>query len=162
IVELLGDPRIDKLVHDAKTARRALRRAGADLEGVELDTVIASYLVNASRRQHLLDDLATERLGLEIPALPATDRRQQDVLPSLQCSHLKQSICRLSGSGYSTDAAVLEEPRVAHPGIDKILEYREVEKLRSTYADGLGPLIDRDGRIHTTFNQTVASTGRLS
>jgi DNA polymerase-1 len=46
--------------------------------------------------------------------------------------------------------------------IDKILEYREVEKLRSTYAEGLGPLIERDGRIHTTFNQTVASTGRLS
>src|SRR5262249_33774939 len=50
----------------------------------------------------------------------------------------------------------------AHPVVEKILEYREVEKLRPTYADGLGPLIDGDGRIHTTYEQAVASTGRLS
>jgi DNA polymerase-1 len=259
IVELLGDPGIGKLVHDAKTARRALRRAGADLRGVEMDTVIASYLSNASRRQHLLDDLATERLGLEIPALPAPDRRHKDVLPTLDerlaragtsavatlrlAALFREELDRLglsklfreielplvdvlvdmeeagikvdtsylatlaaefgsevariereaheavghefginspkqlqellfielklprgrrTGTGYSTDAAVLEELRGSHPVVEKILEYREVEKLRSTYADGLGPLIDRGGRIHTTFNQTVASTGRLS
>ena len=259
IVELLADPHIGKLVHDAKTARRALRRAGADLHGIEMDTVIASYLANASRRQHLLDDLATERLGLEVPALPAPDRRHKDLLPTLDerlaragtsavatlrlaalfredldrlglarlfreielplvdvlvqmeeagikvdtqylatlateftaevariereaheavghefginspkqlqellFTELKLPRGRRTGTGYSTDAAVLEELRGAHPVVDKILEYREVEKLRSTYAEGLGPLIDRDGRIHTTFNQTVASTGRLS
>jgi DNA polymerase I len=259
IVELLGDPRIGKVVHDAKTARRALRRAGADLLGIEMDTVIASYLANASRRQHLLDDLATERLGLEVPALPAPDRRHKDILPTLDerlaragtsavatlrlaalfrddldrlglaklyreielplvdvlvhmeeagisvdtkylatlaveftsevariereaydavghdfginspkqlqellFTELKLPRGRRTGTGYSTDAAVLEELRGAHPVIDKIFEYREVEKLRSTYAEGLGPLIERDGRIHTTFNQTVASTGRLS
>ena len=259
IVELLADPGVGKLVHDAKTARRALRRAGADLLGIEMDVVIASYLANASRRQHLLDDLATERLDLEIPALPVPDRRHKDVLPTLDerlaragtsavatlrlavlfredldrlglarlfreielplvdvlvqmeeagikvdtrylatlateftgevarieheaheavghefginspkqlqellFTELKLPRGRRTGTGYSTDAAVLEELRGAHPVIDKILEYREVEKLRSTYAEGLGPLIDRDGRIHTTFNQTVASTGRLS
>ncbi len=259
IIELLADPRIGKLVHDGKTARRALRRAGADLMGIEMDTVIASYLANASRRQHLLDDLATERLGLEVPALPLPDRRHKDVLPTLDerlaragtaavatgrlaalfredlerlglatlfreielplvdvlvhmeeagikvdtrylatlavefagevgriereahaavghefginspkqlqellFTELKLPRGRRTGTGYSTDAAVLEELRGAHPVVDKILEYREVEKLRSTYAEGLGPLIDGDGRIHTTFNQTVASTGRLS
>jgi DNA polymerase-1 len=259
IVELLADPRVGKLVHDAKTARRALRRAGADLLGIEMDVVIASYLANASRRQHLLDDLSTERLNLEIPALPVPDRRHKDLLPTLDerlaragtsavatlrlaalfredldrlglaklfreielplvdvlvhieeagikvdtrylatlaveftgevariereahdavghefginspkqlqellFTELKLPRGRRTGTGYSTDAAVLEELRGAHPVIDKILEYREVEKLRSTYAEGLGPLIDRDGRIHTTFNQTVASTGRLS
>ena len=259
IAELLADPSIGKLVHDAKTARRALRRAGADLHGIELDTMIASYLTNASRRGHALDDLATERLHLEIPALPVPDRKRKDLLPSLDerlaragtaavatfqlaalyrgeldrlgldrlfraielplvdvlvdmeeagikvdtaylaelavefagevariereahasvghafgissskqlqellFTELKLPRGRRTGTGFSTDAAVLEELRGAHPVVDKILEYREVEKLRSTYADGLRPLIDPGGRIHTTFNQTVASTGRLS
>ncbi|MHB8631196.1 MAG: DNA polymerase I [Candidatus Limnocylindria bacterium] len=259
IVELLADPSVQKLVHDVKTARRALRRAGADLHGVAMDTMIASYLANASRRQHLLDDLATERLGLDIPALPVPDRKHKGVLPALDLrlaragtaatatlrlaglfrddlerlglavlfgeielplvdvlvrmeeagikvdtqylatlagefvgevariereaheavghafginspkqlqellfTELKLPRGRRTGTGFSTDAAVLEELRGSHPVIDRILEYREVEKLRSTYADGLGPLVDQDGRIHTTFNQTVASTGRLS
>ena len=259
IVELLADPAIGTLVHDAKTARRALRRAGADLSGIELDTMIASYLTNASRRGHVLDDLATERLHLDIPALPVSDRKHNDLLPTLDerlaragtaavatsrlaalyrdeldrlgleklfreielplvdvlvlmeeagikvdtrylaelavefagevariereahesvghafgisspkqlqellFTELKLPRGRRTGTGFSTDAAVLEELRGAHPVVDKILEYREVEKLRSTYAEGLGPLIDREGRIHTTFNQTVASTGRLS
>ncbi len=259
IVELLADPGIAKVVHDAKTARRALRRAGADLHGIELDTMIASYLTNASRRGHVLDDLATERLHLDIPALPVPDRKHKDLLPTLDerlaragtaavatfrlsdlyrdeldrlgleklfreielplvdvlvemeeaginvdtryladlaiefagevariereahesvghafgisspkqlqellFTELKLPRGRRTGTGFSTDAAVLEELRGAHPVVDKILEYREVEKLRSTYAEGLGPLIDREGRIHTTFNQTVASTGRLS
>ena len=259
IIELLADPDIGKVVHDAKTARRALRRAGADLAGIELDTMIASYLSNASRRGHVLDDLATERLHLDIPALPVPDRKHKDLLPTLDerlaragtaamatsrlaalyrdeldrlgldrlfreielplvdvlvlmeeagikvdtrylaelavefagevariereahdsvghafgisspkqlqellFTELKLPRGRRTGTGFSTDAAVLEELRGAHPVVDKILEYREVEKLRSTYAEGLGPLIDREGRLHTTFNQTVASTGRLS
>jgi len=230
------------------------------VDGIAMDTVIASYLVNASRRQHVLDDLSTERLGLEIPALPVPDRKNKDRVPTLDerlgragtaavatlrlgellaadlarlgleplyrtvelplvdvlvrmeevgiavdtgyladlateftaevariereahaavghefginspkqleellFTELRLPRGRRNKTGYSTDAAVLEELRGAHPVIDLILEYREVEKLRSTYAEGLGPLIDRaTGRIHTTFNQTVAATGRLS
>src|SRR5256885_13778034 len=53
--------------------------------------------------------------------------------------------------------------RSTHPVIEKILEYREIEKLRSTYAEGLGGLVDPETRrVHTTFEQTVAATGRLS
>ncbi len=260
LAALLADPATAVVVHDAKVARRALRRHGADLAGIAMDTVIASYLVNASRRQHLLDDLATERLGLELPALPLPDRKNKDRLPTLDeraarggtaavatlrlgellaadlvrlgleplyrsvelplvdvlvrmeeagiavdtgyladlatefttevariereahaavghefglnspkqleellFSELRLPRGRRNKTGYSTDATVLEELRGAHPVIERILEYREVEKLRSTYAEGLGPLIDRStGRIHTTFNQTVAATGRLS
>ena len=263
LAALLADPATSVVVHDAKIARRALRRHGADLpsvDGIAMDTVIASYLVNASRRQHVLDDLSTERLGLEIPALPVPDRKNKDRVPTLDerlgragtaavatlrlgellaadlarlgleplyrtvelplvdvlvrmeevgiavdtgyladlateftaevariereahaavghefginspkqleellFTELRLPRGRRNKTGYSTDAAVLEELRGAHPVIDLILEYREVEKLRSTYAEGLGPLIDRaTGRIHTTFNQTVAATGRLS
>ncbi len=66
-------------------------------------------------------------------------------------------------TGYSTDAAVLEKLRTKHPIIEDILEYRTLAKLKSTYAEGLLPMINPEtGRIHTTFHQTVTATGRLS
>jgi DNA polymerase I len=65
-------------------------------------------------------------------------------------------------TGYSTDASSLEKLAGQHAIIDHLLAYREVEKLRSTYGDGLLAEVAPDGRIHATFNQTVARTGRLS
>lgn len=65
-------------------------------------------------------------------------------------------------TGFSTDAASLEKLAGQHPIIEHLLAYREVEKLRSTYGDGLLAEVGPDGRIHATFNQTVARTGRLS
>jgi DNA polymerase I len=67
------------------------------------------------------------------------------------------------GRAPSTDADVLEKLRDHHPIIDALLRYRELAKLKSTYLDALPPLVDpRDGRIHTTYNQVGAATGRLS
>src|SRR5207244_8542734 len=65
-------------------------------------------------------------------------------------------------TGFSTDASSLEKLKGQHAIIDKLLRYREVEKLRSTYGDSLLGEVAADGRIHATFNQTVARTGRLS
>ena len=65
-------------------------------------------------------------------------------------------------TGYSTDAATLERLRGEHPVIEKILSYREVEKLRSTYGEGLLASVGPEDRIRATFKQTVARTGRLS
>ena len=65
-------------------------------------------------------------------------------------------------TGYSTDAQTLEKMRGEHPIIDLLLAYREVEKLRGTYGESLLSEVAADGRIHATFNQTVARTGRLS
>ncbi|MFP4513233.1 MAG: DNA polymerase I [Acidimicrobiales bacterium] len=65
-------------------------------------------------------------------------------------------------TGFSTDAASLEKLLGQHPIIEHLLRYREVEKLRSTYGEGLMAEVAADGRIHATFNQTVARTGRLS
>lgn len=62
----------------------------------------------------------------------------------------------------STNAAVLQKLEEAHPIIGALLEYRELEKLRSTYVDALLPLVDPDGRVRGTFNQMAAATGRLS
>ena len=65
-------------------------------------------------------------------------------------------------TGYSTAADVLEKLAVDYPLVSKILEYRQLAKLKSTYADGLANFIEEDGRIHTNFQQTVTATGRLS
>lgn len=65
-------------------------------------------------------------------------------------------------TGYSTAADVLEKLAADYPVVRKILDYRQVAKLKSTYADGLGAFIREDGRIHGTFNQTITATGRIS
>ena len=65
-------------------------------------------------------------------------------------------------TGYSLDAQSLARLANAHPVVDTLLRYREVEKLRSTYGEGLLAEVAPDGRIHASFNQTVARTGRLS
>ena len=70
---------------------------------------------------------------------------------------------RKTKSGYSTDANVLEGLRDQHPVVPKILEFRQLSKLKGTYVDALPLLVDaRTHRVHTSFNQTVAATGRLS
>ncbi|MEE1244364.1 MAG: DNA polymerase I [Acutalibacteraceae bacterium] len=65
-------------------------------------------------------------------------------------------------SGYSTNAEVLEDLKDKHPAVSLLLEYRQLAKLKSTYTDGLQNCVAEDGRIHTTFNQTEARTGRIS
>jgi len=66
-------------------------------------------------------------------------------------------------TGYSTNAEVLEEMRAAHPVVERVLTYRMWSKIRSTYLEGIGALIRPEtGRVHTTFNQMVTATGRLS
>ena len=65
-------------------------------------------------------------------------------------------------TGYSTAADVLEKLAPEYPLVAQILEYRQLAKLKSTYADGLANYIGEDGRIHSTFNQTITATGRIS
>ena len=65
-------------------------------------------------------------------------------------------------TGASTDADSLQKLVDQHPIIEELLRYREVEKLRNTYAEALPPLVEADGRIHAVLNQTIASTGRIS
>ncbi|MGI5917981.1 MAG: DNA polymerase I, partial [Anaerolineae bacterium] len=72
-------------------------------------------------------------------------------------------VARRTRTGYSTDVSVLEGLRDKHPIVEAILEYRQLEKIKGTYVDALPALIHpRTGRVHTSFNQTGTSTGRLS
>ena len=84
-----------------------------------------------------------------------------DQLRTILFDKLGLPISKKTSTGKpSTDASVLK--KLDHPLVDALLEYRELEKLRSTYVDGYLPLIDPDGRIRTRFNQMAAATGRLS
>ena len=75
---------------------------------------------------------------------------------------MKLPIAKKTKTGYSTSADILDKLRSEDPIIPKILEYRQVTKLKSTYADGLPVYIEEDGRIHGKFNQTITATGRIS
>lgn len=76
--------------------------------------------------------------------------------------HLTLPNGKKTKTGYSTAADVLEKLAPDYPIVSKILEYRQLTKLKSTYADGLANYIQEDGRIHGKFNQTVTATGRIS
>ncbi|WP_461812827.1 DNA polymerase I [Faecalimonas sp.] len=76
--------------------------------------------------------------------------------------HLELPNGKKTKTGYSTAADVLEKLAPDYPIVSKILEYRQLAKLKSTYADGLANYIQKDGRIHGKFNQTVTATGRIS
>lgn len=75
---------------------------------------------------------------------------------------MKLPFAKKTKTGYSTSADILEKLRGEDPIIPKILEYRQVTKLKSTYADGLAVYIESDNRIHGKFNQTITATGRIS
>ncbi len=76
---------------------------------------------------------------------------------------LKLPVYKKTKSGYSTDVDILEKLKGQHPVIEKILEYRTLMKLNSTYVDGLIPYINaKTGRIHSHFHQTITATGRIS
>ena len=75
---------------------------------------------------------------------------------------LQLPVKKKTKTGYSTNIDVLQSLRHAHPIVPKVIEYRQLTKLKSTYVDGLEKVIRPDGRIHSSFHQTVTATGRLS
>jgi DNA polymerase I len=126
----------------------------------------AGVRVDVAELKHLADGLAEEvhRLEEEIQEL-AGERFVVNSTPQLrEILFVKLGLTpqKRTKTGFSTDAQTLEKLRGDHPIIDSLLRYREVEKLRSTYGESLLAEVAADGRIHATFNQTVARTGRLS
>jgi DNA polymerase-1 len=237
--------------HHVKEAMRSLLPLGIDLTGLEMDTGVAAYLLDASTGEYELAQLReqTGQLTLDIvePGTGALDVAQeaageacdvagmangfrqrlesedmvmlhddietplvrvlakmevagigvdrselQAIADSLKASAatLQAEVQELAGhefnvnstpqlrtvlydeigltpgkktkTGFSTDAQTLESLRGEHPIIEALLSYREVEKLRSTYGESLLAEVQADGRIHASFGQTVARTGRIS
>ncbi|MCF8090269.1 MAG: DNA polymerase I [Desulfotignum sp.] len=263
---VLADPTRHKAGQNIKYDMIVLARYGMPLNGVMFDSMIASYLLNPTRRGHGLDQIALDLFGYkmvsyeeitgkgkdqigfqEVPAADALFYAAEDadltfmayqrfsdhlekqglsdlmahievpLIPVLadmemtgfrvdkaalarlsatfetEMTQLEQAIYDLAGetfninssqqlgvilfeklglksvkktrkkTGYSTDVEVLTKLADVHPLPEKLLRYRTLGKLKSTYADALGQLIHADtGRIHTSFNQTITATGRLS
>lgn len=121
--------------------RRALREISDELEK------------NISVLKKQIYDFAGEAFNIDSPKQ----------LAEILFNKLKIKTTKKTKTGFSTDASVLSELAHKYPIADLILKYRQLVKLKSTYVDTLPQLINvNTGRVHTTFNQTVASTGRLS
>jgi DNA polymerase-1 len=155
--------------------REALERAGLERlhDEVERPLVrvlarmeVAGVRVDTKELRRIADGLIAEcaRLEAEIHEL-AGETFNVNSTPQLRTvlyDRLGLTPGRKTKTGFSTDASSLEKLRGQHPIIDTLLSYREVEKLRSTYGETLLAEVAEDGRIHATFGQTVARTGRLS
>ncbi|MGI8492152.1 MAG: DNA polymerase, partial [Acidimicrobiales bacterium] len=122
--------------------------------------------VDVAELRSLADELGAEaeRLEAEIQELAGAEFvvNSTPQLREILFNKLGLTPQKRTKTGYSTDAQTLERLRGEHPIIEALLRYREVEKLRSTYGESLLGEVAPDGRIHATFNQTVARTGRLS
>ena len=126
----------------------------------------AGVRVDVDKLRSLASELASEarRLEQEIQELAGTQFvvNSTPQLREVLFNKLGLAPQKKTKTGFSTDAQTLEKLRGEHPIIEALLRYREVEKLRSTYGESLLAEVAPDGRIHATFNQTVARTGRLS
>jgi DNA polymerase-1 len=131
------------------------------------DMEFAGIALNVGYLASMSKDLERQLEGLvrDIHALAGRvfNINSTQQLREILFNELKLPPVRKTKTGYSTDVVVLEALRGQHPIIDRILEYRQLAKLKSTYVDALPSLIHPEtGRVHTSFNQTVAATGRLS
>lgn len=238
---------IKKYTHDVKPLYAALYRQNIGLVQVEMDTMLAGYLLNPSSSNYEIERMATE-YGVEQPQMDSQQAEQDPMVkwaaiyPALyrmiddkisqNTQHkllheielplakvlaqmeelgfavdkegiaeygeiMQNKIDRLQDlvygevgyqfnlnspkqlgealfiklglpagkktkTGYSTNAEVLEKLRYEHPVVELILEYRTLAKIKSTYCDGLLKVVEEDGRIHSSFNQTETRTGRIS
>ncbi len=163
-VAVLAEPLLDAL--DARGLRPLLDDIEIPLVRVLARMEIVGVGVDVDELRRLSDELGAEceRLRAEICADAGEDFNVNSTvkLREILFDRLGLTPQKKTKTGFSTDAATLEKLRGEHPIVEHLLSYREVEKLRSTYGEGLLAEVAPDGRIHATFNQTVARTGRLS
>ena len=129
-----------------------MERTGVAVDREELEGLNESMTAEAAELARAIQDDAGEEFNVN-----STKKLREILFEKLELTPQKKT-----KTGYSTDQATLEKLSGEHPIIDHLLRYREVEKLRSTYGQTLLDAVAPDGRIHATFNQTVARTGRLS
>ena len=172
-----GDPAVDaKLTHElAARQREQLEQFGLDRLLREVELPLVEVLSAMERVGILLDAERLARIGEGMAERIATLQEEihalagheftigsPQQLAEVLFTELGLTKKRRGKTGFSTDARVLAQIRDEHEIIARIESWRELTKLKNTYLDALPGLIREDGRIHTTFNQVAATTGRLS
>ena len=152
-----------------------IREAGMETLYYEIELPLCLCLARMETRGVLVDQMALVAFGNMLTG--GIERDQEEIfryagqefninspkqLGEILFEKLELPPVKKTKSGYSTNAEVLEKLKNRHPIIEAILDYRTLTKLKSTYADGLVKEIAGDGRIHTTFQNMVTATGRLS
>ena len=130
----------------------SMEKWGIRVKGEELKAYGDKLTVRIQELEHLIWQQAGEEFNINSPKQLGVILFEKMAIPG----------SKKTKTGYSTSADILEKLAPEHPIIKDILEYRQLAKLKSTYADGLGAVIEPDGRIHSTFNQTITATGRIS
>ncbi len=155
--------------------RPKLREMGAERLFDEIEMPLCAVLSDMEHRGFLVDREALRLFGESLTGgIESLQRhiwdlagREFNILSPKQLGTVLFEELHLPGgkktkTGWSTNADVLEKLRYEYPIVQSVLDYRELTKLKSTYADGLLKVIAPDGRIHTSFQMTVTATGRLS
>ncbi|MBR0085313.1 MAG: DNA polymerase I, partial [Lachnospiraceae bacterium] len=125
--------------------------------GIQADSKrLTEYSAELKKRIDELAGLIYERAGEEF------NINSPKQLGTVLFDKMRLPVIKKTSTGYSTSVEVLEKLKLEDPIINYILEYRQLAKLKSTYTDGLVGYISEDGRIHSTFNQKVTATGRIS
>lgn len=130
----------------------SMESLGINVNRNMLDELAVKFKEEISRTEKEIFDLAEEEFNINSPKQLGKILFEKLDLPAL----------KKTKTGYSTNAEVLEKLQDKHDIIPKIIYYRQITKLNSTYVEGLKNVIDIDGHIHSSFNQTVTTTGRLS
>ncbi len=157
--------------------RMARENAANVFDGIEMPLVPvlakmerAGMLVDPDRLHSLSEGLATQIAEVERSIRDLAGDETFNIGSPMQLSHVLFDVMGLPTKGlkktkrgyYSTNAKVLSDLARDHEIVRLILDWREKSKIKSTYLDTLGPLRRGDGRVHTTYNQTITATGRLS
>ena len=157
--------------------RMARENAANVFDGIEMPLVPvlakmerAGMLVDPDRLRNLSEGLATQITEVERSIRDLAGDETFNIGSPMQLSHVLFDVMGLPTKGlkktkrgyYSTNAKVLSDLARDHEIVRLILDWREKSKIKSTYLDTLGPLRRSDGRVHTTYNQTITATGRLS
>jgi len=129
-----------------------MEKAGIRVKGEELTSYGEKLKVRISELEQQIWQEAGEEFNINSPKQMGVILFEKLSIPG----------GKKTKTGYSTAADILEKLAPDYPIVRDILEYRQLAKLKSTYADGLTSVIQEDGRIHSTFNQTITATGRIS